>query len=316
MIAWLEEHDIPLGLEVEPLTWPGAGCLRPPRRLRGSVRAGPGAATSRARRARRVHLARRALCERSRLRRARRLRLPGRAGRRRGLGVRAGASRRPPRRPGGHHRTVVSEPRLTDRDLEIWLDTWEERTGEPFAFLSIDVDWRQEDWPAACRGRRSGRRRCAACPSACSTSAASSRARTTHWLDDMAQHAATFEQGQGVTPDVVGFYTWHPQPDRLLPDDDIDAYTGRINQYFGTRTLLEAPVVEGSAPRRGRLVALDGEPLAGQALAATAEPLDGARSRHRPLGHGAGHARARRSSRCGPTSRAGSHRRSTCASRT
>jgi hypothetical protein len=99
----------------------------------------------------------------------------------------------------------------------------------------------------------------------------------------MAQHAATLEQGRGVTPDIVGFYSWHPQPDRLLPDDDLDAYTGRINQYFGTRTRLDAPSLEGNAAS-GRLTTDEGEPVAGGVLTVTADPLDGATSRQRLSG--------------------------------
>ena len=74
--------------------------------------------------------------------------------------------------------------------------------------------------------------------------------RNDRWLDQMAQHAATLEQGTGVTPDIVGFYSWHSLPDRLLPDDDIDAYTGRINQYFGARTQLEMSPTRGQGRRR------------------------------------------------------------------
>ena len=39
------------------------------------------------------------------------------------------------------------EPEIGARDMEIWLDTWAERTGEPFAFLSVDIDWLREGWP-------------------------------------------------------------------------------------------------------------------------------------------------------------------------
>ena len=82
MIAWLEEHDIPLGLEVEPLTWPGEDVCDHREGFEGPYELDEATPTSRTWWARRVHLARRALCQCSRLRRARRLWLPRRAGRR------------------------------------------------------------------------------------------------------------------------------------------------------------------------------------------------------------------------------------------
>ncbi len=282
MIAWLEEHDIPLGMEVEPLTWPGPDVCdhregfegpyeldeaRRVRALGGHIEfisldepyvnahayAGPRACSYPVEQVvdevwdfvqafRRIH----------------------------------------PDVQVGTIEPVVSDPRLTNRDFEIWLDTWEERTGEPFAFLSIDVDWRQEDWPERVAGAEA-----VADARGVPLGMLYLGSEFTHendaWLEDMAQHAATLEQGQGVTPDVVGFYTWHPQPDRLLPDDDLDAYTGRINQYFGMRTRLDAPTLGGKAAS-GRLTTVEGEPIAGQILAVTADPLGGATSRHRLSG--------------------------------
>ena len=282
MIAWLELHDIPLGLEVEPLTWPGEDVcdhregfegpyeLDEARRLRelgGRVAfisldepyanahayAGPGACG---------YPVEQVVDEVWDFVQALRVIHPG--------------------AQVGTIEPLVAEPRLSDRDFEIWLDTWEQRTGEPFAFLSVDVDWRQEDWPARVAGAESVAD-ARGVPLGMLYLGSEFTRNNDQWLDDLAQHAATLEQGHGVTPEIVGFYTWHPQPDRLLPDDDFDAYTGRINQYFGTRTLLEPLLVKGQAAT-GRLIAVDGQPLDGQPLAATVEPLDGAKARHRLSG--------------------------------
>lgn len=175
-----------------------------------------------------------------------------------------------------------TDPLIGADDMALWLDTWEERTGEPFAFLSMDIDWRRDDWPEVVaevqvvadeRG----------VPLGMLYLGSESSRDNDEWLEQLARHAAILEVDQGVTPDVVGFYSWHEVPDRLLPDDDINAFTGRINQYFGARTTLEPPTVEGRAAR-GRLTTFDGVPLAGRTVAVAADPLAGGSSRHRLSG--------------------------------
>jgi len=177
---------------------------------------------------------------------------------------------------------VVSDPRLTERDFETWLDTWEERTGEPFAFLDIDVDWRQPDWPDRVLGAEAVAD-ARGVPFGMLYLGSEFARDNDEWLAQLAEHAFTFEQEHGGTPDLVGFYSWHSQPDRLLPDNDTDAFSGRINQYFGTRSALDEPTVTGRAAS-GQLSTVDGEPLAGADLTVVADPLDGGRFRHKLSG--------------------------------
>lgn len=280
--AWLDEHDILFGLEVEPLTWPGPDVcdhtegfegpydLEEAQRVRdlgGKVdyivldepyvnahkKAGPGACgypveqvvdevAEFVRRFREIH-------------------------------------------PGvvvGSIEPVLGEPYLTREDFEIWLDTWEERTGEPFAFLDIDVDWRQADWPERVLGAESVAD-ARGVPFGMLYLGSEFARDNDEWLAQLAEHAATFEQGHGGTPDLVGFYSWHSQPDRLLPDGDLDAFTGRINQYFGERTALSTPTTESRA-LTGQLLTADAMPIAGAVVEVTADPLDGGRFRHRLAG--------------------------------
>ena len=282
MFAWLDEHDILFGLEVEPLTWPGPDVCDHTESFEGPYD----------------------------LEEARRIRALG--GRIDFLSLDepyshahafegAGACRYSVEQvvdetwdfvrkvrglhPGvqvGTIEPIVSDPVLTNRDFETWLDTWEERTGEPFAFLDIDVDWRQEDWPERVLGAEAVAD-ARGVPFGMLYLGSEFARENDDWLQQLAQHAATFEQEHGGTPDLVGLYSWHHQPDRLLPDDDLDAFSGRINQYFGARTQLEEIVV-GPKAARGRLTTTDGQPLSGQPLEVTAEPLDGARLRHKLSG--------------------------------
>lgn len=282
MLAWLDERDIPLAMEVEPLTWPGPDVcdhregfegpydLDEARRIRdlgGHIEfisldepyvnahayTGPRACG---------YTVEQVVDEVWDFVRAFRRIHPG---------VQVGTIE-----------PIVGDPRLSDRDFETWLDTWEERTGEPFAFLSIDVDWRQTDWPQRVAGAEAVAD-ARGVPFGMLYLGSEFSHENDVWLADLAQHAATLEQGHGVTPDLVGFYTWHPQPDRLLPDDDINAYTGRINQYFGKRTALQGPVVRGRTAS-GRLTTSEGGPLADRVVSGTAHPLGGGTSRNRLSG--------------------------------
>lgn len=175
-----------------------------------------------------------------------------------------------------------TDPLIGADDMALWLDTWEARTGEPFAFLNMDIDWRREDWPAVVAEVQTVAEERGVPLGMLYLGSQFSRDND-EWLRQLATHTARLETEQGVSPDLVGFYSWHDVPDRLLPDDDLDTYTGRINQYFGTRTRIGPPTVERKTAT-GQVSTVDGEPLPGLELTASVVPLDGSRSRQRLSG--------------------------------
>lgn len=179
---------------------------------------------------------------------------------------------------------LVTFPRMEARDFEIWLDTYEGRAGEPFAFINVDVEWRRQDWPQTVREIEAVAD-ARAVPFGILYYGDEHAQTNEDFLAAVADHAFVFEQQAGGTPDVVGFYAWHEQLDRVLPDDDLDAFTGRINQYFGVRTELTQPRIaaEGRAVT-GRLTTEADEPLAGADIEIEATPLGRARQRHRLSG--------------------------------
>lgn len=282
LFDWLAEHDILFGLEVEPLTWPGPDVCDHTESFEGPYD------LEEARRIRALGGRIDFLALDEPYSHAHAYRGPGACNysveqvvdetwdfvqKVRGL------------HPGvvvGSIEPVVSDPRLTDEDFEIWLDTWAERTGEPFAFLDIDVDWRQEDWPERVLGAEAVADS-RGVPFGMLYLGSEFAGENDKWLAQLAEHAVTFEQGHGGTPDLVGFYSWHSQPDRLLPDDDIDAFSGRINQYFAERTAFDEAVVTPKAIS-GQLLTAAGEPLDGAVVEVTAVPLDGGRFRHKLSG--------------------------------
>ena len=280
MIAWLDEHDIPLGLEVEPLTWPGPEVcdhtesfegpydLEAARRIRdlggtvalvsldepfanASMQSGPGACgypveqvvdevADFVRRLRAIH-------------------------------------------PGvvvGSIEPIISDPHLTPDDVARWLDTYAERTGEPFAFLTVDLDWRRETWPIEARAIEAVADS-RGVPFGILYLGDASQQDHARWLSQAAHNMAIFEEEHGGTPDFVGIYSWHEKPDRLLPDDDPDGYASMINRYFGVRTSLAEPSVAARGIAvTGRLTTKDGLPLEGEQVMATVEPIGRARQLH------------------------------------
>ncbi|HEC08193.1 MAG TPA: Ig-like domain repeat protein [Acidimicrobiales bacterium] len=170
---------------------------------------------------------------------------------------------------------IWSSPETTPHDMEIWLDTWEERSGEPFAFLHIDPDWSRPDWPEVALGIE-----------------AVADARDVpfgvlynggletdgeSWMQFTMENIARFEEEYGGTPQHVSFQSWVDQPRRALPPDDPGALTSGIIRYFGERTRLEVT----SDPRDGTGVAVnltttDGTPVPDAPLDLSAVPRDGA----------------------------------------
>ncbi|MGA7280353.1 MAG: hypothetical protein WBZ40_01090 [Acidimicrobiia bacterium] len=182
--------------------------------------------------------------------------------------------------PVGSIEPVWQSPPTTADDMEIWLDTFAERAGEPFAFLHIDPDWNRPDWTdvaleieavADARGIPFG---------VLYNGGLETDGRS--WLQSTMDHIAEFETLAGGTPQHIAFQSWVDQPDRLLPDDDLGAFTSIINRYFGTRTRLSAGLeTDGeSSEIVVSLVGDDGGELGGRPITIGLRPLSGAPQLH------------------------------------
>ena len=174
--------------------------------------------------------------------------------------------------PMGSIEGLVRSPVTTPEDMALWLDSYEEFAGEPLEFLHIDVDWSVPGWTdillgieqvADARGVPFG-----------VLYNGGLETTSERWLQKAAEHVAEFETNAGGTPDHATLTSWVDQPDRVLPDDDLGAFTSLINRYSGIRTVLESleftPASDGSpAQMRGRLVDANGNGLAGQTVEAS-----------------------------------------------
>ena len=171
--------------------------------------------------------------------------------------------------PMGSIEGLVRNPVSTPEDMALWLDSYEQFAGEPLAFLHIDVDWSVPDWADIALGIEQVADERGVPFGLFYNGAQETTAE--QWLQLSADHFAEFETNAGGTPEHVTLTSWVDQPDRVLPEDDLGAFTSLINRYAGTRTILETvqftPASNGApAQVRGRLVDANGTGLAGQII--------------------------------------------------
>ena len=276
MINFLKERDIPMGLEMEPLEWPGPEVCDHTESFEGpyDLEAARKVALLGGRLS--VVLLDEPFSHAYKLQGPRNCKLALED-----IVDEIGAYREKLREfhPGvqmGSIEPLWSDPRITADDMALWLDTFEERTGEPFAFLNIDVDWRIADWPERVREIEA---------------VADERdvpfgvlylgdpdSPNDLWLRQAAERFARYEVEHGGTPDIVGIYSWHEQPDRLLPDDEVTTQTGLINRYFGSHTQLDVGA-PSEAAIVGRITDAAGSPLASEVLEVEVLPLGRSKQR-------------------------------------
>jgi hypothetical protein len=170
--------------------------------------------------------------------------------------------------PMGSIEGLVRSPQTTPEDMAFWIDTYEDLAGEPLEFLHIDVDWSVPGWPEILRGIEQVADERGVPFGVLYNGSFESTSES--WLQQAAELIAEYETNAGGTPDHVNLVSWVDQPERVLPETDLGAFTSLINRYTGTRSRLE--VVEYDAPPdapatvQGRLVIQDGNGLAGQTI--------------------------------------------------
>lgn len=176
--------------------------------------------------------------------------------------------------PLGTIEPIWASPATTPQDMEVWLDTWEERAGEPFAFLHVDPDWYRPDW-AEVAVRIEAVADARSVPFGVLYNGGQ-EPDSESWMQFAMENVAVFEQESGGTPQHVSFQSWVDQPDRALPPDDLGALTSGIVRYFGDRTTLAvSPPADGGGVTAA-LTTVDGAPVADAQVTARTRSLAGA----------------------------------------
>ncbi len=97
------------------------------------------------------------------------------------------------------------------------------------------------------------------------------------WLRGAEDRFVEYEVGYGGRPDHAVFQSWHPHPERLLPETDPGAFTYLINRY--TRSRTELTMTSTSSPNgtpalSGVLADTNANPLAGATIHLSMKPVD------------------------------------------
>jgi hypothetical protein len=129
-------------------------------------------------------------------------------------------------------------PPVSAAGLAEWLEAYESASGEPFAFLHLDIDWARPAWPEMAQeiGRRA---RADDVPIGMIYNGGAAPSRPT-WISLAGERVLAFEAA-GDAPDHVVFQSWMVQPDRALPDDDDSSFSGLVRRYFEDHAGLGIP---------------------------------------------------------------------------
>lgn len=183
--------------------------------------------------------------------------------------------------PVGTIEPIWQSPRTEPEDMAIWLDTYEERSGEPFAFLHVDPEWGRPDWAEVALGIEAIADE-RDVPFGVLYNGGGENENDA-WLAAAIDRIAYFEGVHGGTPQHVGLQSWMDQPDRVLPEDDLGAFTSLINRYDGSPSAISIDT-ESAGAAAVRLVDGAGRSLADQPVEVSLEPLDGALGLHSASG--------------------------------
>lgn len=140
----------------------------------------------------------------------------------------------------------------------------EAATGHKYAFVHMDVNWREPDWPAAvatmqrfahAEGVKFG-----------VIYNSDSLAPTDQaWVAEAKRHFDELETRYGIIPDQAVFHTWNDHPTHVFPETSDSSHSYLIAQYLLARTHLA--VQRSAAGVQGRLTRAGGQAVPGARIA-------------------------------------------------
>lgn len=145
-------------------------------------------------------------------------------------------------------------------EVERWVEAYRSAAGEDFDFVHLDLNFARPDWPEATleierylhdRGIEFGM---------IYFGNWEDRSDAV-WLGRVEDRFTTYEL-LGGRPDHAIFQSWHPYPQRILPETDPSAFTAIIHRYLRPRTELTLEVTS-ALTAAGTLTMSDGTPVSG-----------------------------------------------------
>jgi len=157
-----------------------------------------------------------------------------------------------------------------------WMPAYQTVTGSPLAFLHLDLDWSQADWPTEVGQLSSLAQQAGAgfgVVDRGNVDDASDALWSTHAADRMAAVVST-----NVHLDSPVFQSAAARSPRLLPETDDTSLTALLTRYAGTRSalMLDRPTTapDGSQLVGARLADASGKAIAGASVDLTVRSLN------------------------------------------
>jgi hypothetical protein len=148
---------------------------------------------------------------------------------------------------------------------------FEAATGHQLAFLQMDVNWRQPDWPGAITAMQRVAHG-AGMKFGVIYNSDDEAATDQIWIAEAKRHFDELETRYGLIPDQAVFGTWNRHPTRVFPETSDDSHSFLVAQYLLPRTHLA--VQRSAAGVLGRLTALGGHAVPGARIVIDALGVD------------------------------------------
>jgi len=141
---------------------------------------------------------------------------------------------------------------------------FEAATGHKLAFLHMDVNWRQPDWPTAVAAMEHLAHGAGMKFGVIYNS--DGQAPTDEvWVAEAKRHFDELETRYGLIPDQAIFHTWNDHPSHVFPESSDAAHSYLVAQYLLPRTRLT--VQRSATGVQGRLTQISGQPVPGARIA-------------------------------------------------
>jgi hypothetical protein len=152
-----------------------------------------------------------------------------------------------------------------------WVDAYRSAAGEDFDFFHLDLNFARPDWPEATLEIETFLRARGIEMGMIYFGNWEDRSDAV-WLERVEDRFTSYEL-RGGRPDHAIFQSWHPYPQRILPETDADAFTAIIHRYLRPRASLTV-AVQGENLVTGMLTAADGMPMPDVKVAVALVPSD------------------------------------------
>jgi hypothetical protein len=164
------------------------------------------------------------------------------------------------------------------QEVATWVEAYRAVLGEDLAYFSFDLNYHRPNWAAEARAIEDYLRS-RGIEFGLFYRGDEDAGSDAEWVATAEARFVEYEVVAGGQPDRVILQSWHPHPERLLPETDPTTFTALINRYLRQRTVLALdaqPSAAGGLELAGSLQEASGAQLPGASVELSLTPLDGA----------------------------------------